>query len=221
MRFAEQTIYLQPLYNSCCCYFEFSARNPVLMAGFFVLFLPDMIRFIVSLIFTATSASAQTFPVELCWDLSHVTMNAQYPGSAIYWQVNGVNYQGSAIILDVTDTGNTPVKISAVDSYGCVADRTVYLNAQYCAVINFPISFTPNGDNVNDVWFPKYAGLIKIQTVDVYSRWGAVVWSGTESGWDGTLPDGSEAPIDVYTFKAAYYRGGVPESMVGSVMLIR
>ena len=148
-------------------------------------------------------------------------MHAQYPGSTIYWQVNGVNYQDSIISVDITDTGITPVKISAVDSFGCVADRTVYLNAQYCAVINFPVSFTPNGDNVNDVWFPKYAGLIKIHSVEVYSRWGGMVWSGSVSGWNGTLPDGSDAPIDVYTFKAVYYRGGLPEVRIGSVTLIR
>ncbi|MBS1580879.1 MAG: CotH kinase family protein [Bacteroidetes bacterium] len=67
-----------------------------------------------------------------------------------------------------------------------------------------PNSFTPNGDNINDVWRP-FNNVVDLETYDlrVFDRWGREVF-GTEDPykeWDGTA-SGSKVPPGVYAYKA-------------------
>lgn len=67
-----------------------------------------------------------------------------------------------------------------------------------------PNAFTPNGDGINDVWYPGQQ-VVDAETYDlmVFNRWGEVVYASKDpfEGWDGSA-GGSTAPNGVYVFKA-------------------
>ncbi|MCC7297899.1 MAG: gliding motility-associated C-terminal domain-containing protein [Bacteroidia bacterium] len=65
-------------------------------------------------------------------------------------------------------------------------------------LIFMPTSFTPNGDNFNDIFKPGGLSAVGLFEMSIYNRWGAKIFETTdpEKGWDGTymgeaVPDGS------------------------------
>jgi gliding motility-associated-like protein len=108
---------------------------------------------------------------------------------------------------------------------GCSASDNISISIipdqPYCL---FPDAFSPNNDNVNDVFREICEGITFIE-VKIYNRWGELVYqeSGTNSlrGWDGTYKN-RKAPLDVYVFYAFIeYNNGTNESVSGNVSLIR
>ncbi|GAB4091611.1 PKD domain-containing protein [Flaviaesturariibacter terrae] len=70
----------------------------------------------------------------------------------------------------------------------------------------FPNTFSPNGDGMNDIFFPRGAGISGIRNFRVFNRWGEVVFERSNikannpiEGWDGMLR-GKMAPSDVYVY---------------------
>ncbi len=101
--------------------------------------------------------------------------------------------------------------------FGCT--DTVSFRIEERELFEIPNAFTPNSDNVNDVFFPVGSGFDVLE-LEVYSRWGKKVWSGTNGGWDGRL-DGQELPSDVYAYRSKVRFRGVVEERHGEVMLLR
>jgi gliding motility-associated-like protein len=69
-----------------------------------------------------------------------------------------------------------------------------------------PNTFSPNGDGMNDVFYPRGTGISGIRSFRVFNRWGEVVFERTNikanspiDGWDGMLR-GKKAPSDVYVY---------------------
>jgi len=69
--------------------------------------------------------------------------------------------------------------------------------------------FTPNGDRINDIFFPEETiPNCPVQKARIYNRWGQLIWSSTypTGGWDGR-----EAPAGTYfyliTSEGRTYRG--------------
>ena len=69
------------------------------------------------------------------------------------------------------------------------------------AEIFAPDIFTPNGDNSNDIFIVK-GRFIKDYSITIFSRWGEVVYVGTDitQGWNG-LNNFTYAPEGAYTYK--------------------
>lgn len=65
--------------------------------------------------------------------------------------------------------------------------------------MNVPSVFTPNGDGLNDYFFPRQflaKGLTSFR-MEIYNRWGQLIFETTnleESGWDGRL-NNTEQPV--------------------------
>lgn len=91
-------------------------------------------------------------------------------------------------------------------------------------VLATPNVFSPNGDDINDVWeFITKEFVEKIELV-IVNRWGSVVNEQTSATptWDGKLQDGSEAVDGVYFYK--YKATGLDGSTIeghGSISLYR
>ena len=69
-------------------------------------------------------------------------------------------------------------------------------------VFHVPNSFTPDGDELNDLFIPKLnSGFDRKSgyTLDIYNRWGELIFSSSQigEGWDGTY-DGKPAPLGAY-----------------------
>lgn len=96
-----------------------------------------------------------------------------------------------------------------------------------------PNIFTPNDDNVNDVWRFKMPFGARLNSVYVYNRWGALIYSIEESilnenskintiNWDGHTTSGEVCGSGVYFYLIKYTnRFNEFKDIKGNVSLIR
>ncbi|MBN8672125.1 MAG: gliding motility-associated C-terminal domain-containing protein [Chitinophagales bacterium] len=123
----------------------------------------------------------------------------------------------------------TEYKVNVTDRYGCegsdnITVRVLCENGQ----IFIPNTFTPNGDGINDMFFPQGKGLDYVKSFRVYSRWGELVFSRDDmkindpaSGWDGTFKNTPLKPdVFVYVIRA-YCESGELIELKGDISLVR
>jgi gliding motility-associated-like protein len=105
------------------------------------------------------------------------------------------------------DTFSTLYKVMVTDSNHCVSYDSIFIKT-ICDEKNYfiPNTFSPNGDGVNDVFYPRGRSLYNIQSMRVFNRWGQKVFekrnfpANTQSeGWDGTF-NGRPAAVDAYVY---------------------
>ena len=102
---------------------------------------------------------------------------------------------------------NTEYKVTAKNPGGC--SSTDYVSVfVLCDGTNFfiPNTFSPNGDGVNDKFFPRGTGLFTIKQLRIFNRWGEEVFAKYSfkanqeaNGWDGTR-NGQPMAIDAYVY---------------------
>jgi gliding motility-associated-like protein len=88
--------------------------------------------------------------------------------------------------------------------------------------IFYPTAFTPNGDNLNDL-FNVFGQYIVTFEMNIFNRWGELVFNSTalDLGWDGTFRS-NPMPEGTYTFVAEITdRAGRSYKKSGSVLLLR
>jgi gliding motility-associated-like protein len=121
------------------------------------------------------------------------------------------------------------ISVTLIDSSGCVASDSVLILVFVPKQIYIPNVFSPNGDNINDVFYlQSNLFALDIEYLIIADRWGNVVFEKTNFpindpayGWDGTL-DGKDMFPAVFTYLARIrFSDGevVPHS--GTVTLIR
>jgi gliding motility-associated-like protein len=91
-----------------------------------------------------------------------------------------------------------------------------------------PSAFTPNGDNLNDFFYPLTRGVSLIKRFQIFSRYGQLIYekynirpNERNFGWDGTIngkPQGSGNFIFIVDAECDL---GNLISTKGSVMLLR
>lgn len=105
-----------------------------------------------------------------------------------------------------------------VDDFCLSAD----LSCATPTTIRMPNVFTPNGDGSNDRLVPFGQGELTAGQMEVYNRWGGLVFSTDDlnQGWDGTT-DGKPCPDGVYFYRVQYSTVfGEDGSTQGSVTLV-
>lgn len=107
---------------------------------------------------------------------------------------------------------------------GCTASASV--NVESDCFMTVPNAFTPNGDGINDYFYPRSllsSGLNSFK-MEIFNRWGQLIFATTSvdgRGWDGRLND-IDQPEGVYIYTiVATFRDGQKESHNGNVTLIR
>ena len=126
---------------------------------------------------------------------------------------------------DVRPAETTRYILEVTDANGCSSSALVFTVVVLDAPV-VPNLFTPNGDGRNDDWGPLLpeGALPAVETYRVYSRWGAVVFEGTDVAerWTGETASGEEAPSDVYAYVIELvYPGGQEFAVSGEVTLMR
>ena len=105
--------------------------------------------------------------------------------------------------------------------YGCDFSKTFTLHASDCrAAIYVPNVFSPNGDGINDEFYPQ-GNDFEIISLRVYDRWGGLRYKGMGSGarW---LPDwavGQGSYLYLLVYKNEWT--GEEETLAGDVVLVR
>jgi gliding motility-associated-like protein len=130
---------------------------------------------------------------------------------------------------DATPKRTTLYTITVKTEYGCTATDTVRIvvlcdNSQ----VYLPNTFTPDGNGVNDIFYPRGKGIANINHFRIYDRWGELVFERSNiavddknNGWDGKKGGRMLSPdIYVYTVEATCDTGD-PIKWQGDVMLLR
>ncbi len=128
-------------------------------------------------------------------------------GSHYMWSpTTGMNNPAipDPLILLGTSYDSIMYKVKVSTDEGCSASdsiRVVIFKTEPSIFI--PTGFTPNGDGINDVLKPILAGIKKFDFLNVYNRWGQLIFSTTDpsKGWDGML-NGIPQPSGTYVFMA-------------------
>jgi gliding motility-associated-like protein len=107
----------------------------------------------------------------------------------------------------------------------CIDTFVKVIRVDIPSKLEIPNVFTPNGDNVNDIFFVKAANLTSI-TALIYDRWGTKIYElTTEKGniaWDGKTQTGREAPDGTYFYIiTATGKDGMSYDTKGTVSLFR
>ncbi|HXS55483.1 MAG TPA: gliding motility-associated C-terminal domain-containing protein, partial [Hanamia sp.] len=107
---------------------------------------------------------------------------------------------------------------------GCTLSDTLLIKVTDCPVyIYFPNAFTPNRDGINDIFKPSVSGKIEQYRLDVYNRYGRLVFSSedTNQGWNGSLKGNLQDP-GIFIWYCRYkMKNEAVKSQKGSVTLIR
>ncbi len=151
-------------------------------------------------------------------------------GSAQYeYNFNGMDLElsGDSIEINVIEEGSQELIVTVIDSNGCVNQASIFIEG-VPPDIDIPNAFTPNGDEINDVFLPVITNAENIEGLieefRVYSRWGTEVYvefGPDVKGWDGDF-QGELAPPEVYLyFIKLRLPNGEEQIRKGDVTLIR
>jgi gliding motility-associated-like protein len=143
------------------------------------------------------------------------TVTGGVPGGYAYlWSDNTTGTSISNILegwywLRVTDANSCAVK----DSIKMVPQRNT------CLVI--PNIFSPNGDNINDVWNIGMTDIYPNIEIKIFNRWGELVWKsarGYPDPWNGRS-NGIVLPIDSYHYIIDLHNGSKP--ILGNITIVK
>ena len=112
----------------------------------------------------------------------------------------------------VSTRENITYKVKASNAGNCSSTDEIKVS-MLCgkASIFVPNTFSPNGDGMNDVFYPRGNGLGQVKSLRIFNRWGQVVFQKTNftandasMGWDGRM-NGTDLPSDVYVYFLEVY----------------
>ncbi len=112
--------------------------------------------------------------------------------------------------------------VYGIDTNGCKSYDSVWVRVITTNNLFVPTAFSPNGDDLNDVFKIRNYKFEKIQEFRVFNRFGEEVFNGRNNeGWDGSYK-GEKLNMDTYNYliKVAYPDGSI-KVLKGDVLLLR
>ncbi|MEH6536613.1 MAG: PKD domain-containing protein [Psychroserpens sp.] len=166
--------------------------------------------------FTTTSIGFTNFGIFSIQDPIQFTNTATGDYESILWNFgDGAFSAEENPIHTYVAIGNYVVTQTVTYPFGCVYEAVVTLIVEEGYKLIFPDAFTPNEDNLNDFFVPKYIGLNTIE-FNIYDTWGNLIYSESEQesliGWNGEINDKpTENGNYYYTFSAMSFYNKVIE----------
>lgn len=112
-------------------------------------------------------------------------------------------------VFDFNAIGNYPVLLKGTNEFGCANTVMHLVKVEPEFTFFAPNSFTPNNDNLNDVFLPKgMAWDVTSYNLTIFDRWGRQVFTTNDYtiGWNGMHNNTAELmPNDVYVWKVSMY----------------
>ena len=153
------------------------------------------------------------------------------------YSANIIAYQWSpGTLLNCTNCATPAGKATYSETYtikvtsdsGCVAADTITIFVDCpSGGLLMPTAFTPNNDNINDLYYPVARAIKTINRFMIFNRVGQLVFkkekfpaNDTAFGWDGKY-GGTNQPSGTYIFVVEADCDGKPVSTKGSFVLIR
>ncbi|HOY11505.1 MAG TPA: gliding motility-associated C-terminal domain-containing protein [Saprospiraceae bacterium] len=134
----------------------------------------------------------------------------------------------SCILLSIDPLENSSYALLVIDQFGCISLDTINIRVNKNYKIHFPNIFSPNGDGLNDVFYPSSKHPVDILSFLVFDRWGNQIFmleNGTTNdptmGWDGKT-NGRDLLPGSYIWKMVLsFKDGTSQSLVGDVFLVK
>lgn len=146
-----------------------------------------------------------------------------------HWSVSGTapmacDHCPSLSIIPQSDVG---VQLAVENEDGCTAVDELQIKLTDFGLFA-PNAFSPNGDQVNDIFYLQSRRAYTVQNFHVFDRWGSMVFQAPEGGtneaqvgWDG-FSRGKMMRAGIYIWTAEVINGaGHPVRVSGEVNLIR
>lgn len=157
-----------------------------------------------------------------CYQINSGRINAKieggWPPYSIHW-----NFSNSHE-LNLSNLCKGEYSIEVIDRLGCTENKQIELFQDDCCHLTMPNAFSPNNDQLNDVFkaiSPTEINNIRLQ---IFNRWGQKIFSGIglDKGWDGKI-DGKDANMDTYYYLVEFECNLTLKTIVlkGDVLLIR
>ncbi len=125
-------------------------------------------------------------------------------GTGPYTYIWSSNSNDSTGHIDSLSPGSYSVTVIDANGLSITQSYSVVDGTGICGLQPYS-GLTPNGDGHNDIWIIDYIDLHLPNTVAIYNRWGAEVWTGvnydnTSVVWDGTDKTGIKLTDGTYFY---------------------
>ena len=122
--------------------------------------------------------------------------------SSYYWSFGDNNSNSIAPNpVYIYNTNGTYTVMLIASSGSCSDTAYVTIIIKDGLTLEIPNVFTPNGDDINDVFTIKTTG-VKDVSLQIFNRWGDKMYgfAGPNAGWDGRMVNGAKATEGTYFF---------------------
>jgi len=185
-------------------------------------------------VFTIEDFSITTDSLSVCAGDTIILSVNNLEGDFV-WSGNVLlNNTGNSVSAIVNDTAS--FQVIYTDSHGCIADErsiTIYTKSlEECTEDPepgpepdpklFPDVITPNGDNINDTWNISALVDYPANKVEIYSRWGALLYESTipyDNSFNGII-DGKDFPSGTYYY-VIYFNDGSTKPKSGPLTILK
>lgn len=125
---------------------------------------------------------------------------------------------------DFSPTEKTMYTLTYGDKYGCFSyDTSFTIEVNFEHAIYIPNTFTPNSDNLNDLFKITAYGFKRLKLFQIFNRWGEVVFRTNDmnEGWDGYFKGVLQGPNQLFVYRAVLERyNGEEHEVIGNVLLL-
>ncbi|HLV40788.1 MAG TPA: gliding motility-associated C-terminal domain-containing protein [Brumimicrobium sp.] len=151
-----------------------------------------------------------------------IQLQGQTSETLISWSPS-YNMSDPSVINPVVNPSGTTNYFLTVDNGSCTItdEMTVYVEES----LEIPNTFSPNGDEINDTW--EILGIENFPdcSIQIFSRWGQLVYQTTgypkDKRWDGTSKSGAELASGAYYYVIDLRDDAYDKPIKGTVSLIR
>lgn len=164
-----------------------------------------------------TQGFQQTEDSLVTYEVINETCNGGNNGSIFISEVKGcaapytvsVMALNTTTVLDEKALGSGTYTVNITGANGCTNSATIAvgLDSEDDCTLKFYSGFSPNGDGLNEAWVIDNIELHPENKVQIFNRWGEVVWSqenynNDDVVWNGLNKNGNEMTAATYFYVA-------------------
>ncbi len=145
---------------------------------------------------------------------------SDFGGSTYLWTPGNTLDDSTSANPEASPEVTTVYTVLVTNLLGCTNTQAMTVNVS--TGFDYPSGFSPNGDGANDTWQLDFLSKYPDCRVDIYNRWGQLVFSsdGYAEAWDGTF-EGEDLPVGTYYYVIDLGREDISDPITGPITIMR